>query len=458
MSGRSRASRKGPAPPPAGARQIAAQVLARVWQDGAYAALALDAELRRATGLDEREARLATELVYGVLRTAVVLERRLEPLAKRTTWKRQPLVRAHLLIAAYTMAFLDRIPPYAAVDEAVTAIGRASDKRVAGFANAVLRKLARGSAEQRELSLEQAALAAVPGWLRAALDETLGADEAERFLTTGPVPPALGLCLRARQDRDEWMARLRAAAPQAELEVGAVSPRCVRLRGGGDPRRLPGADADWIVQEEGAQLVALALGAEPAERVLDACAGRGGKAWLLAEQVGPSGAVHAADRAPAKLDRLRGHPSWGRSVAATFAVDWTRGSGDVPEGYDRALVDAPCSGVGTLRRRPELAGRLAASDVVRLAAIQVEITRQVATRVRDGGRMVYAVCSVLRQETDEVVRALCEPAADDAVRLEPSAFEAAELQALAGDASSLRLLPQLHGTDGYFMASFVVRR
>jgi 16S rRNA (cytosine967-C5)-methyltransferase len=118
-------------------------------------------------------------------------------------------------------------------------------------------------------------------------------------------------------------------------------------------------------------------------------------------------------------------------------------------------VDAPCSGVGTLRRRPEISARLAARDVTRLAALQIAITRRVASLVRDGGRLIYAVCSVLPEECEEVVKALS--AATEGPRLEPAPFDSEGARAIAGDDSSFRLLPSEHGSDGYFVASFIVR-
>jgi 16S rRNA (cytosine967-C5)-methyltransferase len=226
------------------------------------------------------------------------------------------------------------------------------------------------------------------------------------------------------------------------------------VRGAGDVRWLPGAGQAWIVMEEGAQAVALLAGAAAGDRVLDACAGHGNKTWVLAQEAAP-GTVDASDLHPAKLEQLRAGPP-GARVRATYVTDWTTGPGEVPEGYDIVVVDAPCSGVGTLRRRPEIGRRRTLEDVARLAELQVSIARQAATRARDGGRLLYAVCSVLREEGEEVAARLAEGAALG-VRLEPIPFTGPLGRALAGDATSLRLLPQVHGTDGYFVASFVVR-
>jgi len=427
-------------------------VLSRVDKDGAWASPTLDAELRRAAGLDPRDARLATELVYGVLRTRPVLEKALAQHAKSDRYKSQPRLRAHLDIAAYTILLLDRVPAFAAVDEAVGAIKRGAGARVAGFANAVLRKLAEAPPA---IDMGEAIVESLPEWLRQSLSTSLGSREAvDAFVAPGE-PPQLCLALRRGEDRQAWIERLDAERPEAVFVAGRLSPRAIVVRGAGDQRLLPGAGEAWSVQEEGAQALALMVGARPGETVLDACAGRGGKAFILGEEVGEDGAVDAADLHPKKLKRLRKTP-WASQVRQTFPVDWTKGTGDATGPYDRALVDAPCSGTGTLRRRPEITQRLTPDDVARLAELQLAITRRVATLVKDGGRLVYAVCSVLREEAEQVVDALSKTEGE--VRLEPAPFDDPFARELAGDASALRLLPAVHGTDGYFVASFIIRR
>lgn len=444
------------------ARIIAARVLARAWSTEAFAAAALDAELGRHAGMDPRDAGLATELVYGVLRTEGALVARLSAMTPKGKLDLPtPIARAHVLMAAYTICFLDRVPAFAAVNEAVGAIRSEGDTRTGSFANAILRKLSAEIEAKGRPSLTEAASASAPGWLRGSLRRSLGRSAAEAYLSAGPVPPPLGLSVSLAEDRAAWIARLREVCPDGTFEEGQASPRAILVRGAGDVRRLPGAGTAWIVQEEGAQVVALALGAKRGERVLDACAGRGNKTWLLADEVGPEGAVDAADLYAQKLDRLKEGPA-GRGARNTYAVDWAARTGafeEVPRDYDRVLVDAPCSGVGTLRRRPEIALRRTAEDVKRLSELQTAIVRSAATRVKDAGRLVFAVCSVLREEAEEVVERLVTEDAGTGVRLEKAPIEAGLLPGIVGEgATSFRLLPHVQGTDGYFVASFLVRR
>lgn len=429
---------------PIDARSIAATVLARVWQDGAYASVTLDAELERHPGLDSRDAALATELVYGVLRTSGWLERAIARHATGDRYRRKAPVRAHMLMAAYSIAFLERVPPFAAVSEAVAAVKRDAGAQVAGFANAVLRKLAGDAALRGRGGLERAIAESPPGWLRAGLADAFGSEEAARAFLTADALPAANLRVRAGRSREEVCQRIASAFPEAEIVAGLVSERCIVVRGAGDPEKLPGIGLDFVVQEEGAQAIALSVGARPGESILDACAGRGGKTLLLAELVAPGGAVDACDRHPQKLAHIVSP-----AVRERLSVDWTVGSGGLERTYDRVLVDAPCTGTGTLRRRPEIAERLGASDPERMAVVQLAIAARVAERLRPGGRLIYAVCSVLRAECEGVVEGLAEHG------LAPASFDCALGDRLASGGTSYRLAPHLHGTDGYFVASFV---
>ncbi len=421
------------------ARKIAARVIERVDSDGAYASAALDAELRKYPQLDQRERSLATELCYGALRTRGALTKRLERHATRGVQKDRAVL-AHLLVAAYQILLLDSVPAFAAVDAAVGAIRGARGPKVAGFANAVLRKLA---GEGQKLDGRAAALETVPTWLRQSLADAVGEEGARALVSagsdSGPWENAASVRL-VRDCRESWM---------GDGRDGSASPLAVRLRGHGDLRKLSGwAEGSFVIQEEGAQVVALSLGAKPGERVLDACAGRGLKSSLLAEQVGTDGEVWATDVHPSKLRALTDDFERLRLPAPrTAAVDWSKGVGEVPDEFDRVLVDAPCTGVGSLRRRPEIAQRLRKGDPARLSSLAESILRAAATRAKARGRVVFAVCSVLTAECEAVVERVADV-------LEPVPFDV-ELPRIEPGSTSFRLHPLVSGTDGYFVASFV---
>jgi 16S rRNA (cytosine967-C5)-methyltransferase len=429
------------------ARDVATHVLVRVEKEGAFASAALEAELGRAVQLDARDRGLATELVYGSLRVAPWLEDQIAPFAPRGIAKLDATVRACLVLAAYQIFFL-RVPAFAAVSEAVDAVKAARGPRLAAFANAVLRKVAARAEEITDAERDEAIVLSAPAWLREALDRSLTPAGARAFLLTAKERPPIALRVERETERDAWLERLRAAVPDASFEAGRMSPRAILVRGAGKPEQLPGwSEGAWSVQEEGSQVAALAVGAQPGETVLDACAGRGNKAAVLARAVAAAGALDACDSSPAKLERLALElRRLGLAARATFAVDWTAGSGDVTAVYDRVLVDAPCSGVGTLRRRPEIAqarSRRTAGggDLAAMARTQLAILSRVADRVRPaGGILVYVVCSVLKEEGKDVLDAFLGSRTDFAPLAEPTL-----------------LLPGEHGTDGYFIARLARR-
>ena len=392
----------------------------RVARDGAFAAPVLDAALDRPTPLAPRDRALCTELVYGVLRAQPALDEALGAHARdgvRSLTKLDPWTLATLRVAAYQILALDRIPARAAVDGAVGAIKRARSPGLAGFANAVLRKLA--AARPEALSPDartDLCVRAVPPVVRDKMAALLGEEGAEACLRASfSRRPAVVLRVNTRRtSRDALMARLRAELPGAEVTAGARSPWAVRVVSGGDPT----ATACWReglfgVQEEGAQAVCMEADVSPGMRVLDACSGVGGKSALLAMRLAGEGTLHAADLHPEKLTRLRASLARegldaGLSLDA-FAVDLSRGLGGIaaampPGGYDLAVVDAPCSGLGTLAHRPDLLLRLRDEAAwTALTALQGEILARVAGCVRPGGALLYAVCTLTPEEGDGVV-------------------------------------------------------
>ncbi len=315
-------------------------------------------------------------------------------------------MRAALLSGAFQLFHLARVPPHAVVDDTVDLIREKRGPRVAGFGNAILRKLANERPEHPEPPVS----VSVPAWLREALVSSIGEERTERLLRVGDSPPSIDLRVRSDVDRDAIASAISRARPGSLVTPTALSPRGLRVSGAGDPRELPGyARGEIAVQEEGAQLIGMLVGTRPGDRVLDVCAGRGGKTAQLIEAAGGRGAViatdlheHRLEQIPHELDRLRLDVSRLR----TECVDWTVGPGPVREELDRVLVDAPCTGLGTLRRRPEILLRSAPLDAARMGDLQRRILTHAASRVRRGGTLLYAVCSPLREEGAGVAAAV----------------------------------------------------
>jgi 16S rRNA (cytosine967-C5)-methyltransferase len=426
------------------ARDRAADILLRVETEGSFAAAALAAALDRAPALSPQDRALCTELVYGVLRTAPALDARLAAHATKpgSIATMDPYARCVLRVAAYQLLLLERIPPSAAVNAAVDAINKDRSKGLSGFVNALLRKVASERAERECASRRLAfAVESIDGSVRDELAQALGsASDAESVLRAMfSRRPATDLRVEGtRCTREELAKMIREARPDADVRDGALSPWALSVSGAGDLRtsELYRERGLFSVQEEGAQAIALASGARPGTRVFDACAGRGGKSAALASMMGGAGLLHAADAFPEKAARGREElerlgllrPSL--SYVAVGA-DLTVGVGAlktcVPEGgYDLVLVDAPCSGLGTLARRPDILARRAAAKTplasaavaattddsdelpsregsarasrVAIDELQRGILRTSATLVRPGATLLYAVCTLTARE------------------------------------------------------------
>jgi len=403
----------------AGAREVARRVLGRV-ERGSYTTLALAGELSRARLSDEDRA-LATELAYGALKMRARLDRALSSHAPRGIERLDAQVLNALRIASYQILFL-RVPAHAAVDDAVEAIKRVRGAKLAGFANALLRKLA--SAGEPSLPDEGAERLAVeqsaPRWLA---DEALArfGDGARDFLASLNVPPPVWLRANTlRATREQLIARLAAERPRAILSPSVRAPEAVAARHGGDVSSTGAFAEGWCTaQDLGAQLVAHLVAPVAGERILDACAGVGGKATHLAALAGDRAAVDAADSSERKLELLADTARrLGVASVKAIAADLTDEKAPLALYYDRVLLDAPCSGLGVLRRHPEAKWR-PRPDVAQLASLQARLLDALAPRVRPGGLLVYAVCTFSDEEGPLQARAFVERHRDFAVDGEP---------------------------------------
>lgn len=431
---------------PPDARRIAATALTSIIKQGLFATATLDRLLRGQPDIDPRDKALATEIVYGTLRTRAYLERRLHALTTRGLPRTETDLESHLLVAAYQLLFLDRVPAFAVVDAAVTAISEIAGKQPGGFANAILRKLS----QSPKSNLDQALVQSAPPWLVDALADSVGTDGMRGLLgcaraedgsplemnTLAPPP-----CLRLRYGASipEWL---------TGASRGKLCPDAYLVPKFGDLQQRPEWQAgQYVVQEEGAMFAGLALGARLGETILDACAGRGQKSSLLAEAIGDVGSLWATDVGESKLRELRTEFERLRLPAPhTATLDWSKSRplpSEFPPHFDRILVDAPCSGTGTLRHRPEIALRLKPSDVDRLAANSERILRNLAVVAAPTTRVLFVVCSVLRRECEGVLERVAD-------LYDPAPIPAAT-GPLAGR-TQLKLLPHLHGTDGFFIA------
>jgi 16S rRNA (cytosine967-C5)-methyltransferase len=431
-----------------GARLTAYDVLDGVSSRAAYANLLLP-KLLRERQLDERDAAFATQLAYGTLRAQGTLDAVLAGLVSRPLAELDPRVLDLLRLGAYQLIDL-RVPSHAAVDTTVDLTRAIVGAGASGLVNAVLRKVATGGDRAQWLATlggdDEERLALVtnhPRWIVDAWRDALGADdELEPALFADDEAPEVHLVAR-RIDRA-------ALVEESGGAPGPWSPFAVRLPGG-DPGRLASVRAgSAAVQDEGSQLAGLLLSRAPLSGPdaawLDMCAGPGGKAGLLAA-VRPEGVrLTAADRAPHRADLVRrtlaGEADVEVVAADGRAAPWAAGS------FDRVLLDAPCTGLGALRRRPEVRWRRTPDDVPPLVELQTALLDSALASVRVGGVVAYVTCSPHTAETVAVVDAA---AARDDVEVLPVAPLFPEVPGIArGDYG--QLWPHRHGTDAMFMA------
>jgi len=416
------------------ARRAAYEVIRRVFEHEAYADRALAAAVE---GLDARDRALAQRLAYGTVQRVRTLDHAIETLGRRPVRKLDPPVLAALRLGAYQLGYAEGVPRYAAVNESVELVRRARLERAVPFANAVLRRLGEGIRELVDSLPEGPLKHSYPDWIYELWRDELGEED------------ALAL-MRAQNEPPETVVRVVRGDIEGEPTDVPGAVRVERV----DEQAL--AEGRVWPQSRASQLAALAVGAREGERVLDCCAAPGGKATMLA------GEVTAVELHPARARELEENA---RRLGATNVRVVNADATDLPAeltGFDRALVDAPCSGLGVLAQRPDLRWRakspatrrqsrhvaLRAPSSLRaqpLPELQLSLLRAAAERVRPGGTVVYAVCTISREESEAIV---------DASGLEPDPALADEWPAYRHPRRPefVLTLPHLHRTSGFFVA------
>jgi 16S rRNA (cytosine967-C5)-methyltransferase len=440
---------------PTQARLVASRVLERVERARAYADLTLQAALARSP-LGPRDRAFATELVYGTLRWRGRLDYLLAQVLDRPLAALEPGVLTLLRLGAYQILFCDTVPPSAAVDQAVRSARALGAERATGLVNAVLRRLAQRAGTLALPALADDPLAhlehalGMPRWIAERWLAALGPEEAAALAeASNAVPPVTARANRARISRDALLARLAERFPEAR--ACAFAPDGIVLGHGGAPAGDPDfVDGLFSVQDEASQLVVELLAPEPGERVLDACAAPGTKTTAIAERVGPAGLVVALDRSERRLALIgRAARRLGLENVTALARDATQPLADLPGApFDRVLVDAPCSGLGALRRNPDARWRLAPEDPARLAETQAALLASASSVLRPGGTLVYSTCTLTGEENDSVVASFL--SRTPGFRRADVARVPAMLRPLLDAEGALRTWPHRHGMDGFF--------
>ncbi len=415
-------------------RAVAVAALMRV-EDGAYAHLSLPDVLRR-SDLSGRDRAFVTELVYGTLREQQSLDRALRKHSRRPIDELDPDVRAALRMGAYQL--VHGMSPHAAVGETVSTV----DGKVRGVVNAVLRSLQDGGLPDPHSP--GYVRGSYPRWIVEDLEAAYGVEDTAATLAAMNEPPAATLRVHAgRGTVESVIAEVEAAG--GTVERGALLADALIVRGAGDLARLDAIrDGRASVQDQSSQAVAALLEARPGEHVLDVAAAPGGKSAAVAEAMGDTGVVCAGDRHEGRVAVIRrGTERLALGSVVAFVADG-RHLPFARDSFDRVLLDAPCSGLGVLRRRPDARHRVTREMIAEVAGLQRDLLVEAATMVKPGGRLVFSVCTLTRTETAGI----------DAF----AASELPELVAVAPPGPPWRrvgrgavLLPHVAGTDGMFV-------
>ena len=446
------------------ARRIAFDVLRRVAAEEAYAADSLYAQLE--SGAKKADASLATELTLGVLRWQRLLDFLLERYLERRCQQLDLEVLLALRLGLYQLRYLDRVPQHAAINESVELVKRARKSSAAGIVNAVLRRAApearagndkleklipAGTTNEERLAI----LYSHPTWLVARWMGAFGQERTSALLGANNRAAPFTAAVTEEEANDRVAESLR----QSGFEVTAAR----WLRGalqisGGNPASSEAYRAGLInFQDEASQMVAHLVDARESRTILDACAAPGGKTMILARAVGPHGRVFAGDIHEHRLRIIqeqlaRTHLSnvWLTALDAKRPFPFSRR-------FDRALVDAPCSGTGTLSRNPEIRWRLKAEDLKEAHRSQVTLLRNALAAVEASGRVVYSTCSLEPEENENVIGEVLAEAPDWQVisgqtALAPHLRYPETAPKFFDGPEFFRTFPPEHGTDGFFAA------
>ncbi|MDQ5845915.1 MAG: 16S rRNA (cytosine(967)-C(5))-methyltransferase RsmB [Acidobacteriota bacterium] len=431
------------------ARVAAFEILQRV-EEGAFASVLLAA---RADELSPPDRALCYELVMGVLRRQLWLDRLIEYYAGRKAADLDSAIRLILRLGIYQLRFLSRVPASAAVNDSVNLVKLARLRSAGGLVNAVLRRATRepdvDPSSNIENQIERIAVATShPAWLIERWSSAFGRELAEAFARSNNEPaPVSFRVVKNRAREDDVIDRLRAAG--ALPVPSKIARGGWRITGAGTLLSELVARGEVYLQDEASQLVPEVLDAQPGQLVLDLCAAPGSKTTQIADQAGDRALIFASDLYSHRLRTVSlAAKTQGLNSLRLLALDGLQPLPFAEKTFDSVLVDAPCTGTGTLRRNPEIRWRISPADIRDLSARQTQLLLNAAETVKPGGRLVYSTCSVEPEENEDVRQLFLENRQD---------FRPVELQidsALVTSAGAARTWPHRDGTDGFFICAF----
>ena len=433
------------------ARDTALEVLLSVSAANAWS----DGSLKRTiakNGLDSRDAALASRIAYGVIQNRMYLDYYISLWCTQKAERLEPLIRNILRIGAYQILFMDKIPHRAAVNEAVEMTKRHGRPKAAGMVNAVLRKFVTNWLDMPELPRGSTAdylslRYSHPKWLVTRLIDILGAEEAEEYLRCNNAIVPTTIQTNTTKITPDALAET-LAAQGVTVETHPWLDGCFTLRGTGDLEQLKAfRDGLFLVQDTASRLVVLAAQPEAGQHILDACGAPGGKSFSTAIAIGDDGSILSCDIHPSKVKQIqKGAKRLGLASIQSQIRNAKEYDPSLDEQFDLVLADAPCSGLGIIRKKPDIRNK-DPEPLKDLPRIQGDILENVSRYVKSGGVLVYSTCTVLERENQDVVRGFL--AKHPEFTLEPFTLPDAIGTVEEG---MLTLWPHIHGTDGFFLS------
>ena len=452
-------------------RQLAFQALIDIQRRGTFTDIALDRVLRN-TSLSYADRGLVTEIVYGSVRRQRTLDALIDQLGKKKAHQQPPELRTILHIGLYQLRYQKHIPARAAVNTTVELAKENGFKGLAGVVNGLLRQYERlaiastvsnplmapeaenfQSHDPLQLPTEPVERLGVshsfPDWMIQMWQEQLGFEETEQLCAWLNQTPTIDLRVNPLRISIE---EVEAAMQSAGVEVRRIPqlPQALRVIGGaGNIQQLPGfREGWWTVQDSSAQLVSHLLNPQAGEVVIDACAAPGGKTTHIAELMGDQGTIWACDRAASRLKKLKENTQRLQLQSIQICTGDSRHFAQFTDSAERVLLDAPCSGLGTLHRRPDIRWRVTPTTVQELSVLQGELLEQAATWVKPEGILVYATCTLHPLENEGVIQPFLERHSDWQIR--PPISDSA-LMAFSTPQGWLKVWPHRYQMDGFFM-------
>jgi len=432
------------------AREAALKTLGAFRKNGAWSDAFLNNIIKK-EGLSPRDAALASRLCYGVLQNKILCDYYISAFSSVKLSKMEPIILDILELSVYQLVFLDKIPASAAVDEAVKMAKRHANPKAAGFVNAVLRKISGrsdalppivGKTFNERLSVKYSHPLALVNKLSEFLDE----QSLERLLmANNEITPITAQLNTLRTDSQKVLSAF--LAEGADVKMHPWLKDCIEISGGGSLESSKVFNEGLItIQDAAARLAVMAAEPYTGQTVLDACSAPGGKSFMAAMLMENTGEILAADINGKKIARIEsGAERLGINIIKTAQMDATQNNDEFSGRFDLVIADVPCSGLGIIRKKPEIRYK-SMDEISGLPAVQLKILENLSSYVKKGGVLLYSTCTIIPEENEGVVSAFLSGHNDYSA-------EAFSLPEPVGrqESGMLTLYPHIHGTDGFFM-------